>query len=204
MNRTEPGIANFPTPATFNPLQQRSTTSTAEPSMATEHQRYFGSVKTVNTTPPSLTIIPEDRTAHPDYALVFELSHIELSEFLYLFGAGEMRVSYVLRSGPSGVLLVEDVQGAEAVKVKEEEGSASGGSANGSGGVKVKKEKNVLAQIGFLASQHDRITLEEEARRNARGEFVCAIDFHRGGMLMTDVASFSETGWAVSLLMCTL
>lgn len=52
-------------------------------------------------------------------------------------------MSYVLRSGPSGVLLVEEVQSVEAVKVKEEEGSPSGGSANGSGGVKVKREKNV-------------------------------------------------------------
>lgn len=131
-------MATFPHPAIF--LRQESYTSAAEPSMGTE-PRYFGRVKAVNTTPPSLTIIPEDRTSRPDYDLAFGLSNIQLVEFLNLFASGEMRVSYVLRPGPTGALLVQDVQSAETVIVKEE-GSPSW-SADGPGEGKVERGKDV-------------------------------------------------------------
>ena len=136
MDGIEPGMTRFLPPATF--LPHDSYTSTVEPSMATE-QRYLGRVKTVNTTPPSLTIVPEDRTIRPDYDLVFGLSHIQLAEFLYSFGNGNMRVSYALRPGPAGELVVQDVQNAEAVEVKQEYSPSE--SAYGLGEVKIEKEK---------------------------------------------------------------
>lgn len=108
--------------------------------MATEN-RYFGRVKTVSTTPPSLTIVPEDRSIRPDHDLAFGLSNVQIAEFLSSFASGEMRVSYVLRPGPIGGLLVQDVQTAEAVIVKQEHGSSGAEGVLGEG--KVRKEKNV-------------------------------------------------------------
>ncbi|CAF9916007.1 MAG: hypothetical protein ALECFALPRED_010467 [Alectoria fallacina] len=166
MDGIEPGMTTFLPPATF--LPHDSYTNPVEPSMATE-QRYFGRVKTVNTTPPSLTIVPEDRTIRPDYELVFGLSHIQLAEFLYSFGSGNMRVSYALRPGPAGELVVQDVQNAEAVEVKQEYSPSE--SAHGFGEAKVKKEKE-SQQVGFVASQRDsRVSVEEEALRNSNGIF---------------------------------
>lgn len=102
---------------------------------------YYGRVKTVNTTPPSLTIVPEDRSIRPDHDFAFDLSRVQLAGFLLSFAAGEMWVSYVLRPGPVGRLVVQDVRTVGAVTVKQEHGSSGSGRALGE--VRVKEEKNV-------------------------------------------------------------
>lgn len=122
-------------------------------------QRYFGKVKAVNTTPSCLTIIPEDRNARPDYDRACGLSRIQLADFLYAFGSGEkdsaanMRVSYVLRPGPGGMMLVQDVQRVEAVKVKQEYGPSESGYGAGEGRVKHWKVGmlELWGRIGFVA-----------------------------------------------------
>lgn len=109
----------------------------------TTEKRYLGRIKTANTTPPSLTIIPEDPTTRPGYDIALGLSKKQLSEFLFAFGDGEMRVSYVLRPGRTGVLEVQDVQSVFAdVKVEEVERARSG-SADGPGEVRSRRGKNV-------------------------------------------------------------
>lgn len=125
MYRIDTNMPTSPYPSPF--LRQNSYISTARPAMTTEH-RYFGRVKTVNTTPASLTIIPDHRTTRADYVFAFGFSNIQLAEFLYSFTLEERRVSYVLRPGRIGEMLVQDVRVIKGVKVKvkEEAGSADG------------------------------------------------------------------------------
>ena len=65
-------------------------------------------VTTFSTTSRSLVIIPENNSPHYDLAIGLSLER--LVAFLYMFAAGEMRVSYVLRpSGENGMMMAEDV-----------------------------------------------------------------------------------------------
>lgn len=56
---------------------------------------------------------------------------MRLAEFLYSFALGERRVSYVLRPGRAGEMLVKDVRVVEGVVVKEEVGVAEMGGGRG-------------------------------------------------------------------------
>ncbi len=109
-------------------------------------RRYFGTVKTVNASPPSIIIVPEDRATRAGYERTADMSREQLVEFLgYLgSGAGEMRVvrvSYVLRCGPAGALLAQDVQCVEAAEVRGEGNLFWIASGLGEGEVEEKKEE---------------------------------------------------------------
>ncbi|KAL9073950.1 MAG: hypothetical protein Q9161_002572 [Pseudevernia consocians] len=146
-------MATFPHPSTV--LGPEFSTSTAEePSTTTtsEH-RYVGVVKTLHASPPSLTIIPNDRSRRgAGYERAAGISRAQLVAFLeYLSsGAGKPRVlwvSYVLRPGAGGVLRAQDVQRVEAGRVKkeeeEEEEDGAAWSASGPGEARVKEENDV-------------------------------------------------------------
>ena len=88
--------------------------SSNKPRNATEDDaaRCYGRILTVNTTPPSLVIIPEDNRLY--YDLATGLSRERLVAFLHLIAAGEIRVSYVLHpSGENGMMMAEDVWSVE-------------------------------------------------------------------------------------------
>ena len=71
-------------------------------------------VTTVNTTPPSLVIIPEDNRPHYDLATGLSKERL-VALLLHVFAAGKMRVSYVLRpSGKNGrMMMAEDAWSVE-------------------------------------------------------------------------------------------
>ncbi len=108
-----PTLKNTPErPEKFAP--QPSQPSRSKPRKATEDDasRCYGRILTVNTTPPSLVIIPEDN--RPYYELATGLSRERLVAFLHLCARGEIRVSYVLRSsGENGMMMAEDVWSVE-------------------------------------------------------------------------------------------
>ena len=118
----------------------------------TGERRYWGTVKTLSASPPSLVIIPDDRPARAGYDRAAGIPRAQLLAFLDYLSAGPgkmpvLRVSYVLRpGGPAGTLVAQDVRrvGAAAVmmKKKEEEVGASLWPAGGPGGVRIKEENN--------------------------------------------------------------
>lgn len=155
------GISSFPQSDTSNAFDMPPTTTTAE-------QWHIGRVTSANSTPPSLTVVPDDRTTGPDYPLVFSTSHARLADFLSTYDPERMRVSYALRLGPAGRLVVEGltvvgageggrglvggssasgVVGEGRVKRREKKagggGGGSSGVGNGAGEGRVRKLKGV-------------------------------------------------------------
>ncbi|KAM0802407.1 hypothetical protein BDR22DRAFT_887638 [Usnea florida] len=113
-----------PTPLTTNTTAPAMTTPTMAPPTATSLQpRSFGFVKSVTTTPPSLTIIPEQQqhTIIP-HGLLFHLSPAQLAELLVVFSqrdvrdAAARRVSFVLEGSAGAGVWVRDVRCAVVVK----------------------------------------------------------------------------------------
>lgn len=81
---------------------------------------------------------------------------MQLAEFLYSLAMGERRVSYLLRPGRAGEMLVRDVRIAEGVKVKREAGVADGvggGMVGKEKSVRVRDHKRGLESVGRTADR---------------------------------------------------
>lgn len=136
---------------TSTPSSPTNTTTTiTTTSTGTDQQRSYGHVKTLSTTPRSLTIIPDsDDDRRPIVAL--GLSTPQLSTFLLAFAKGRMRVSYVLRKGggaPGGVVTVEDVRSERRERVEGEGGRGGGGS------------EGLMMTMTMMMGEEDRVRRE--------------------------------------------
>ena len=116
-------------------------------------------MKTVGTTPGSLTIVPEDRVARPNHDVALGLSQFQLVRFLNMLAAGETRVSYVLvrRGGGGGrgwgAVEVRDVQREKEVKVEEKEEEEGQGVVGASGSASGVRECSFRrSHVGVLIS----------------------------------------------------
>ena len=89
------GVSTYPFLAS-----QRTATVTATETVC------YGRIQTVATTPPSLTIVPEDGSAH----VTVVVSRVRLVELLCAFGEGGFRVAYLV-GWDGGVRGVEGVVG---------------------------------------------------------------------------------------------
>lgn len=133
------------TTTTTTPSPSPSSSPPTATSTSTDQQRSYGHVKTLSTTPPSLTIIPESDDERPGPIVAVGLSALQLSKFLGAFAKGRMRVSYVLRrGGASGsVVMVEDVRSERVERVEGGEGGREGGGGGGAEGLMKGEEEKV-------------------------------------------------------------
>ena len=76
------------------------------PDTATVNTHHLGTITTVHTTPPSITILPD---SGGPILITTELSHTQLENLLLDMSLGSAQVSYTLREGPYG-FYATDVQ----------------------------------------------------------------------------------------------
>lgn len=131
-----------------------------------EEPRYYGTVKTLSTTPSSLTIVPEDDHSQPqpDLRLTASgFSPVQLQGFLNAFAKGRMRVSYVVRPPrPGDDLVVEDVRCEGSAAIGRGMGMGMG---MGSGGEMMEEEEEEEGEESGIFGARDR-------RRGGEGEMV--------------------------------